>query len=44
MLVADVVSQSSEQGLREVAGIGTVLFTTGEAVDAVTVTRPDPCR
>jgi nicotinamidase-related amidase len=31
VLVADAVSQVSDQGLREVAGLGTVLCTTAEA-------------
>lgn len=31
VLVSDAVSQASEQGLREIAGLGTVLCTTAEA-------------
>jgi nicotinamidase-related amidase len=36
VLVTDAVSQVSEQGLREVAGLGTVLMSTAETVEAVT--------
>ena len=32
VLVTDAVSQASEQGFREIAGLGTVLCTTAEAV------------
>jgi nicotinamidase-related amidase len=32
VLVTDAVSQSSDQGFREIAGLGTVLCTTAEAV------------
>lgn len=34
VLVTDAVSQASDQGFREIAGLGTVLCTTAEAVDA----------
>jgi nicotinamidase-related amidase len=33
VLVTDAVSQASEQGFREIAGLGTVLCTTAEAVN-----------
>jgi hypothetical protein len=32
VLVTDAVSQASEQGFGEIAGLGTVLCTTAEAV------------
>jgi nicotinamidase-related amidase len=32
VLVTDAVSQTSEQGIREIAGLGTVLCTTAEAI------------
>jgi nicotinamidase-related amidase len=35
VLVTDAVSQRSEQGFREVAGLGTVLMSTAETVEAV---------
>jgi nicotinamidase-related amidase len=35
VLVTDAVSQASEQGFREVAGLGTVLMSTAETVEAV---------
>ena len=35
VLVTDAVSEASEQGLREVAGLGTVLMSTAETVEAV---------
>jgi nicotinamidase-related amidase len=35
VLVTDAVSQGSEQGFREVAGLGTVLIRTAETVEAV---------
>jgi nicotinamidase-related amidase len=35
VLVTDAVSQGSEQGFREVAGLGTVLMSTAETVEAV---------
>jgi nicotinamidase-related amidase len=35
VLVTDAVSQASEQGFREVAGLGTVLMRTAETVEAV---------
>jgi nicotinamidase-related amidase len=34
VLVTDAVSQGSEQGFREVAGLGTVLCTTAQVVTA----------
>jgi nicotinamidase-related amidase len=38
VLVTDAVSQASEQGFREIAGLGTVLLTTAEAVSGPTPT------
>jgi nicotinamidase-related amidase len=38
VLVADAVSQASDQGLREVAGLGTVLLSTDDVVTAVGTT------
>ncbi|HEY7272091.1 MAG TPA: isochorismatase family cysteine hydrolase [Actinoplanes sp.] len=35
VLVTDAVSQASEQGFREVAGLGTILMRTAETVEAV---------
>jgi nicotinamidase-related amidase len=34
VLITDAVSQASEQGFREIAGLGTVLCTTAEAVSS----------
>jgi nicotinamidase-related amidase len=36
VLVTDAVSQTSDQGVREIAGLGTVLRTTTEAITSVT--------